>query len=398
MSPETQQKIKDFAELAHSAGWRWCGVQEAIAPALPSLVIEKWGVTKQIRFTPTSFDPVQVAASLFHSLEKKMPLKEKLYEIYKALDVIEKAGHNQSQHYDYIKASDVTRAIRSQFIEQKIYAEINFDFVGSPYTIARAKDPNAPFAAVNVKCSIVFHDLDSEVTLTASGLGTGADTSDKAVYKAMTGALKYALKNAVLAPDEADPEADESVDERGGSRQVSEIPDFQDAKRAPAPRQDRPASRPAPPPVPKAAEENPFDSQPAKAAKTAPPVPPVQATAPEEFHAEVEAERGDAYEGPDTEDNRLPTEDELNGYRKLFTEFSNNMADKGKLKPSKGLPAATKLKAFLLNITQADSPKELTKAQWDNFFERVKAASARENGFVDLAKLINKVNGIEDKK
>ena len=63
-----------------------------------------------------------------------------------------------------------------------------------------------------VKATIVFHDLDFNEKLTASGLGDGADSGDKGIYKAQTGALKNALRNAFLLPDEADPEADEEVD------------------------------------------------------------------------------------------------------------------------------------------------------------------------------------------
>ena len=118
-----------------------------------------------------------------------MTLPEKLHQIYSAIDQVEKRGRNQMQKYDYIKAADVTNAIRKQLIMLRVYAEINFEFVGPAYTIAREKAPNAPFSAVMVKCTIAFHDLDdvSKGPIFSSGLGTGADTGDKAAYKADDG-------------------------------------------------------------------------------------------------------------------------------------------------------------------------------------------------------------------
>lgn len=398
MSVVDQSKVLQFASLAIAAGWEWCGFQEAIPPVLPKLIIRRWGVTKQISFDSENFDPAEKATQLFAKQEKKMTLLEKLHSVYQSLDAVEKSGHNKSQNYDYIRAADVTHAIRKQLIDLKVYAEINFDFVGGPFTIAREKAPNAPFSAVLVKCSIVYWDLESGETKTASGLGTGADTGDKAAYKAMTGSLKYALKNSFMVADEADPEADENVDEGARSRRPEE-PDFQDAKRGresqqEAPRQQKQEARPtqAPPP-----EDGAISAvgKPATASKSPKPEPefqPITAAA-----TELTApEQGDAFEGPD--DDRLPTEAELDTYRKKFNALGNDLADKGKLKANKGLPAPVKLKTFLLSITGAASPKELTKTQWDDFFARVDSAVALETGFVGLAKLVNKTNGIDDKK
>src|ERR1700676_1644517 len=182
----TQHKVEQFAQLAVKAGWMWCGVQEAIPPVLSALVVTKRNITKQIGFDPNDFDPIKFAAVHLSTEKRKMTLKEKLHKIYEAIEFIEKRGENTGQRYDYIKAADVTNAIRKQLIDLKVYAEINFDFVGFPYTIARAKDKDAPFSAVNVKCSVVFHDLESNETSTGSGLGSGADGGDKAAYKAQT--------------------------------------------------------------------------------------------------------------------------------------------------------------------------------------------------------------------
>ena len=393
MSIVDQSKVLQFASLATAAGWEWCGFQEAIHPVLPKLIIKRGEVTKQISFDSENFDPAEKATQLFAKQEKKMTLLEKLHSVYQSLDAVEKSGHNKSQNYDYIRAADVTHAIRKQLIDLKVYAEINFDFVGGPFTIAREKAPNAPFSAVLVKCSIVYWDLESGETKTASGLGTGADTGDKSAYKAMTGSLKYALKNSFMVADEADPEADENVDEGPRSRRPEE-PDFQDAKRG---RQDAPKSSPASAektkttttPAPSntvvITDDDIFTADTAKAAVVA-----------MEAHSENVLGKGDAFEGPD--DDRMPTEAELDTYRKKFSALGNDLADKGKLKANKGLPAPVKLKTFLLSITKADSPKSITNNQWIDFFGRVDKAVALETGFVGLAKLVNKANGIDDTK
>lgn len=421
MSGKTQQLSKEIVwrvrQCVIAAGAEFEGIQTSFT-ALPQVIfqtIDGLGHIYVVEFNPEDFSDLQLTQqieleiAIFRAqrstqMEPKKQLKEKLYAVYNAIDMIEKSGHNKGQNYDYIKAADVTREIRKQLMEQRVYAEINFDFVGGPFTIARAKEKDAPFSAVLVKCSVVFHDLDSDAILTGSGLGTGADTGDKAAYKAQTGALKYALKNSFLVPDEADPEADSTTDEDGGSVQAQDIPDFQEAKRGPAPRQERPTARTAAQPAPKAAEENPFESPASEAPSTksqasAKPAAPAAAPSTISDAPDAAPEKGDAFEEPETSEDRLPTEEELDTYRKKFVAFGNNMADKGKLKASKSLPAPTKLKVFLLHITKAESPKQLTLSQWEDFFARVeKAVADPAIGFLGLAKLINKVNGIEDKK
>jgi hypothetical protein len=287
-----------------------------------------------------------------------------------------------------VKSPDVTRAVREQLIALKVYAEINFDFVGSPYTIARAKEPTAPFTAVNVKCSVVFHDVESDETKTGSGLGSGCDTSDKAVYKAQTGALKYALKNSCLIPDEAgkemDPEADESVDENTQPH-------------APRAAQARPA--------PRAAAARPARS----AVNSARPTPaPATASTSAAAAPNTVREPGDDEEAfhpaMNPADPTMPTEEQMNVYRTTFQTLGNDLTSEtgGDLKSSPRLPVERKILIFMLRVTGAPDAVKMTTAQWDNFFQRVDAMAGPADkrtteGLVNLAKLINKTNGIEEK-
>jgi len=325
-----------------------------------------------------------------------MTLREKLHKIYDAIDAIEKRGRNKAQSYDYVRSADVTRAIRKQFSELRVYAEINFTFEGGPYTIARAKDKDAPFSAVNARCSIIFHDLDSEETISASGLGTGADTGDKAGYKAQTGALKYALKNAFLVPDEADPEADSSTDENTTGERIApeEIPDYNDFRGTeavrPAPKVP-PAVRP--PNVALAALASAGSSQPVPFTETQ---PLFGATSADVLSKTETAPAAAREPGDDTEADRLPTEDELTNYRKQFSKLGDDLSTEGKLTASRALPLNRKLLVFLLSTTKVPDAKNITRGQWDNFFARVAKVRQLGNGLVELAKLVNKTNGLDE--
>lgn len=294
-----------------------------------------------------------------------MTFKEKLTALYEAIEYVGKGGHNEKQNYDYVKATDVVKAFRKAAIDLKLYAEINFDFVGGPFTIARAKDVNAPFAAVNVKCSGVLYDLESDGSKTFSGLGTAADTGDKATYKAQTGALKYALKHAALIPDESavDPEADESVDE---------APDFQDARHAApqvvktkpvhVPAKAEPIQQaPAPAVLPKAEIAAPTPIQP----------PPV---------ASNTASSGDV----------LPTEEQMNEYRSRFSKLGDQLSVAG-LKASARKPINRKIVAYMMSQQKVEHPSKATVNQWDSFFAHVENVKAQQSVNA-LADLIEKAN------
>jgi len=331
---------------------------------------------------------------------RPMTLKEKLHAIYHDIDYIEKTGENTHQHYKYIQSADVTREIRDQLFKQRVYAEINFDFAGAPYTIAREKSPDAPFSVVNVKCSVLFRDLDSDETATGSALGSGADMGDKAVYKAQTGALKYALKNSFLVPDapgaSMDPEADGSTDE------ATDGIDLRDNRRgAPAPRT---AATPKAEPTPEALARA-FGTPIAEVSGLTPPqlfgaTPAGISTPSTESTSTVPArEPGDESENePPTLANNLPTEEQMTGFRMRFTKLADDLSSKGKLTASAGIKLNRKLLVFLMSVEKVDDAKNLTVEQWEDFFKRADTLANAENGLVNLTKLVNKANGIEDTK
>ena len=403
----TQHKVEQFAALAVKAGWEWCGMQEALPGAWPLLVFQKQRDIRQVEFDPNDFDPIKTA-TLYLAPEKKMTdtsklnLRQKLIQIYNEIDHVEKAGRNAKQNYNFVRAADVLRVVREAFAKYGVYAQTNFELLGT-YDIKTNSGGNMHTATV--KATIVLFDAESDETKTISGLGDGADGGDKGIYKAMTGSTKNALRNGFLLPDAADPEADENVDERTDGRALNveaythnsstiEIPDFQEAQHA-APR-PTPAARPAtaPPSTTKASlAEN--ESAPSTTLPEAAPSAPNAAGNP--APTSTLPERGDAYEGPD-DDGSLPTEEQLVGYRESFTKLANDLSAKGKLTASAGLKLNRKLLVFLIQITKATDAQHISKSQWDNFFARVKVAVENpEVGLVGLAKLVNKANGIEKK-
>ena len=298
--------------------------------------------------------------------------KAKLKKIYELIDHVDKNGENTSQHYHYVRAADVVHLVRKTLADLGIYAEVNMTFDGGPYTIARAKDPSAPFAAVNVKCSVVLHDVDSDSYATGSGLGTGCDTGDKAVYKAQTGALKYALRNVTLLADEenTDPEADETVDEE---------PNFQDARRGrPAPSHVEPKSQ--------RAQENQKTAQtqiserPSSVPKAEiPAAAPVQQTLPKSSTVSTASA-----------DIALPTEQEMIEYRNKFKKLGDDLSEpaKGGLKTSRSNPINRKILAYLLTYVGAKNATEVSKGQWTNFLAHVDDVIAKE-GYKSLAEQID---------
>lgn len=304
-----------------------------------------------------------------------MTLKEKIQAIYQRIDHVEKAGHNKLQNYDYVRAADVVHAVRREFADLGIIAEIDMNFVGAPYTVAREKAPNAPFTAVNVKCDITLHDVESDEKIHATGLGTGCDSNDKASYKAQTGALKYALRHAGLVPDtEGDPEADESVDEQ---------PDFQSARRSrPEPEfiPDEPRQNPRQQAAPKAEVNRPAAQT---SAPTSAPVADTQSK-PTSVASVPAAEPSSPTSEPTkttnstgtkssvsqtvTVSDKLPTEGEMEAFRSRFTKLGDDLSTAG-LKASRSMPLNRKVLAYMLDYLMIKDAKQATAGQWSQFFE-----------------------------
>jgi hypothetical protein len=147
-----------------------------------------------------------------------LSLIAKLAEACEAVGGVEKKGLNEFQKYKYVKAADVAKAIRHELFRRGILVIVD----EKEFTQTRVIKTNAGGEMPEwlLKCEVTFRD-EKEILGPFGAFGVGADTGDKAIYKAKTGALKYVLRGIGLIPDEKDdPEFDEAVDENTDPRAV----------------------------------------------------------------------------------------------------------------------------------------------------------------------------------
>ena len=306
----------------------------------------------------------------------KLNLRQKLVQVYSEIDHVEKAGTNEKQRYSFVRAADVLRAIRDAFAKLGIYAETNYELLGT-YDIKT--NSGGTMHTATVKATITLYDADSDETKTISGLGDGADwgtrefTKPRLVLRKTHCGMDHSCLMLPMQPMQ-DPEADEDtdkktevpVDARNQSPPVSVTRATPHLKKIPLPGSNRKTN----------------------ICRATPPMP-----------IENTKNQGPASRLADSSvDTTPPTEEELNEYRKKFSKLGDDLSDKGKLKSSKGLPINRKIVVFLLEKTGATDAAKVTKVQWDHFFERVDYFTALDNGWVGLAKLINQANGIEEKE
>lgn len=145
-------------------------------------------------------------------------LYEKLHDVAKVIDGIAKNGHNDHQHYDYVQASDVTRAIREEFLKQGIGmipsvipGSVNHQpAIGGKGMVTTVEIEYTFYAMNHLELGGSYIGSPSS-PITVKWIGAGSDIGgDKGLYKAYTGALKYMLLTLFLIPTGDDPERDET--------------------------------------------------------------------------------------------------------------------------------------------------------------------------------------------
>jgi hypothetical protein len=139
--------------------------------------------------------------------EPMKSIHSKLSAILKAVGYIEKTGTNASQGYKYVQAAAVADKIRNEFAERGLtMIPENIEVTESGLT------PSGKQALVTLRITWKITDSESGEFVTFQSVGSGSDSTDKAVYKAMTGALKYALLLGFLIPTGDDPENEKAAD------------------------------------------------------------------------------------------------------------------------------------------------------------------------------------------
>jgi hypothetical protein len=100
---------------------------------------------------------------------------------------IEKNFINTDENYASTEASDVFEAIRTTMHEENLGFKTELSYDEDAQT-------RALHGMAKAYMKVTWTDLDSGYFETEQWLGTGADNSDKGIYKAYTGAIKYCLQ------------------------------------------------------------------------------------------------------------------------------------------------------------------------------------------------------------
>ena len=117
---------------------------------------------------------------------------------------VKKTGYNSFSKYHYITESDINEAVLPALIKAGLVLTTS---VVSVKETASSEGQKNRFAEVILVHKVI--DSDSGEALEFQSAGTGADTLDKAVYKAVTGACKYfMMKLFMISGDTSDPEND----------------------------------------------------------------------------------------------------------------------------------------------------------------------------------------------
>lgn len=134
----------------------------------------------------------------------------KLIKIMKDCAYVQKTGYNEFHKYKYAKAADVLEKANESMVENGVCSFVFPEIISLP----DAK-------VTTVRVTVNLFDVESGETMQLVGIGSGADTGDKAVMKAQTAALKYAWMMSLNIATGDDPEADESTDKNNAKPPVA---------------------------------------------------------------------------------------------------------------------------------------------------------------------------------
>ena len=129
----------------------------------------------------------------------------KLTKIMQACSYVQKTGYNDFHKYKYATAADVLEKANESMVQNNVASIVRPELIEFR-DVQNARGATEHLATV--KTTITLIDNDSGETLELIGMGSGQDSSDKAVMKAQTAALKYAYMMSLNISTGDDPEAD----------------------------------------------------------------------------------------------------------------------------------------------------------------------------------------------
>ena len=143
-------------------------------------------------------------------MTQPVKLAAKIAKVMEAVGYVAKTGTNSAQGYKFVQASAVADKVREQL------SKLNVSMTPTQVDVlSEGLTPSGKQSLLTLRFTWTLTDGDSGETISFQSVGTGADSGDKAAYKAATGALKYALLTGFLIPTGDDPEADLSTDRVG---------------------------------------------------------------------------------------------------------------------------------------------------------------------------------------
>jgi len=141
----------------------------------------------------------------------------KLHLVFSQAGTVEKSGFNEYQNYAYSKETDILAALRPMLVKHGLFISHSVTAVKT-YPVVSPKGKAETLTEVTVEYTI--YEVMSGECLKLTAYGTGADASDKGLYKALTGAHKYFLsKNFCLATnDDVEDDSKESGNKESASK------------------------------------------------------------------------------------------------------------------------------------------------------------------------------------
>ena len=162
-------------------------------------------------------------------MAEKTTLTQKLLEVSKAIEYLEKDKTNKMQGYKYLSEAKIKDVIKKQFEAQGIVFNYSTTDVRE-YEISSTSKGTKQFVTI-ANGTYQFLDVDSDKVITGTWFGSGTDTGDKGLYKAITGGIKYVLNTNFLIPTGDDPENDEHPNGKPEPKQTKPADNYTELKK-----------------------------------------------------------------------------------------------------------------------------------------------------------------------
>lgn len=162
--------------------------------------------------------------------EKHESLALALHAIYEETGYVKKSGKIKfgKTKYSFAGEVDLIKALRPVMIKHgvlmlvKEIKDVEVDKVSNQKYDYKAKQLiTTTNILVTANYTFEFIHVDSDQRMICSALGQGADSLDKAAYKAATGALKYALRQSFIIETGDDPDKTSSDEQIQNGKKVN---------------------------------------------------------------------------------------------------------------------------------------------------------------------------------